>query len=104
MTVEETPKADMTINPTLAKWTNQPMTKEEFFIFFKQTTDNMYNISRSKNSDYTGLGVSPYANFERVEQLGICTTEQGFLTRMSDKLSRIASYCAKGDAFFIHPP
>lgn len=73
------------------------MSKEEFFVFFEETTASMIAISRAKNADYTGIGVSPFANFERVEQLGICTTEQGFLTRMSDKLSRIASFCSKGE-------
>ncbi len=73
------------------------MSKEEFFEFFEETTSSMIAISKAKNADYTGVGVSPFANFERVEQLGICSTEQGFLTRMSDKLSRIASYCAKGE-------
>lgn len=73
------------------------MSKEEFFEFFEKTTSDMIAISRAKNADYTGVGTSPFANFERVQQLGICSTEQGFLTRMSDKLSRIASYCAKGE-------
>lgn len=73
------------------------MSKEEFFKFFESTTLQMIEVSRAKNADYTGIGTSPFANFERVEQLGICSTEQGFLTRMSDKLSRVASYCAKGE-------
>jgi hypothetical protein len=73
------------------------MTKEEFFTFFEKTTADMLAISRAKNADYTGVGASPFANFERVEHMGICTTEQGFLTRMNDKMSRIASFCAKGE-------
>lgn len=76
---------------------NGKMSKEDFFKFFEETTSSMLAISKAKNNDYTGVGVSPFANFERVEQLGICSTEQGFLTRMSDKLSRIASFCAKGE-------
>lgn len=73
------------------------MTKDEFFEFFEKTTAEMIAISRAKNADYTGIGTSPFANFERPEQMGICSTEQGFLTRMCDKLSRIASFCAKGE-------
>lgn len=73
------------------------MTKEAFFKYFEQVTKEMLEISKKKNSDYTGVHSSPFSNFERVEQLGICTTEQGFLTRMTDKLCRIASFCAKGE-------
>lgn len=72
-------------------------TKEQYFEFMEATTKKMVEISRAKNADYTGVGSSPFANFSRVEAMGICTTEQGFLTRMSDKMSRIASFCAKGE-------
>jgi hypothetical protein len=67
------------------------MTKEEYFLFASSCMERMLTISKAKNNDYTGASVSPFANFSRVEALGICTTEQGFLTRMSDKLSRAAA-------------
>lgn len=72
-------------------------TKEQYFEFMEAETKKMVEIARAKNADYTGIGKSPFSNFERVEQMGICSTEQGFLTRMTDKLSRIASFCAKGE-------
>ncbi len=56
----------------------------------------MHNLTVKKNSDYTGVGDDPFANFSRVEQVGICTTEQGFLTRMMDKISRINSFSQRG--------
>ncbi len=69
--------------------------KEDLFLHMEEVTDKMKDICRKKNNDYTGVGVSPFSNFERVEQMGICTTEQGFLTRMTDKMSRIASFASK---------
>jgi hypothetical protein len=73
------------------------MTKAEYFEFHSQCTAAMLTITRAKNADYTGTGDNPFANFSRVEAMGICSTEQGFLTRMSDKLSRLASYCQRGE-------
>lgn len=73
------------------------MTKEEYFKFFEATTKQMLDICKKKNADYTGTDASPFSNFERVETLGICTTEQGFLTRITDKLCRVSSFCAKGE-------
>lgn len=72
------------------------MNKFEFFKLHHRCTQKMLEISRKKNNDYTGNDVSPFANFNRVELLGICNTEQGFLTRMTDKLSRLISFSQKG--------
>lgn len=72
------------------------MTKQEYMDFHKKCCDLMVEVTKKKNADYTGTGDDPFANFTRVEALGICTTEQGFLTRMTDKLSRITSFSQKG--------
>lgn len=72
------------------------MNKQEYFAFHKAFCEKMESITAAKNADYTGIGDNPFANFERVEALGICSTEQGFLTRMTDKLSRITSFVQKG--------
>lgn len=72
------------------------MTKEEYFIFHKAACDKMIEITRAKNADYSGTSVDPFSNFAKVEVLGICTTEQGFLTRMFDKFARITSFVQKG--------
>jgi hypothetical protein len=53
-------------------------------------------ISQKKNADYTGATSDPFANLRSVEQLGI-PTEVGLLTRMMDKMSRIASFVQKGE-------
>lgn len=73
------------------------MTKQEYLIFFEQQLAKMLEITKKKNADYTGTGDDPFANFVRVEMLGICSTEQGFLTRMFDKFSRIISFVQKGE-------
>ena len=50
-----------------------------------------------KNRDYAGKdGIEPFANFTRVEAMGVCTTEQGFLCRLTDKMSRLSSFVHSG--------
>lgn len=76
--------------------TSKKMTKENYFIFHQKCMDKMIAITKAKNADYSGTGDDPFANFTRIEAVGICTTEQGFLTRMMDKMCRINSFCQKG--------
>jgi hypothetical protein len=76
------------------------MTREEYFQFHEAMTKKMMEITRAKNADYTGAtGDDPFANFNRVGSLGVCTTEQGFMVRMLDKYMRINSFVQKG---FLH--
>lgn len=72
------------------------MTREEYLKFHEEFTDMMKAVTVAKNSDYTGSTDDPFANFKNVEVLGICSTSQGFATRMMDKISRIASFIKKG--------
>lgn len=72
------------------------MTKEEYFKFHESCVQNMVEITKKKNHDYTGATDDPFANFTLVERAGITKTEVGFLTRMSDKMSRINSFVQKG--------
>lgn len=70
----------------------------ELLAFFDDTMGKMRKIMEAKNSDYAGqTDLDPFANFTRVEVLGICKTEVGFLTRMTDKLCRIATFVKSGD-------
>lgn len=71
------------------------MTKQEYFDFAKNFFDKCIEISEKKNADYTGKNNDPFSNFSSVETLGI-TTEQGFLTRMMDKMKRVASFVENG--------
>lgn len=52
---------------------------------------------KKKNHDYAGnSGEQPFANFERCEAMGICNTEQGFLVRITDKVSRLSTFANAG--------
>ena len=53
---------------------------------------------KQKNHDYAGQdGGQPFANFERCEAMGVCSTEQGFLVRVIDKVSRLATFVEAGE-------
>jgi len=66
--------------------------REELTKFFEFKTNQMVETMKKKNADYAGSsGESAFSNFQHVEGLGIATTEQGFLTRMTDKLCRISN-------------
>ena len=72
------------------------MTKQQYFEFAQKFFGECVEISKKKNADYTGGNDNPFSNFTSVESLGI-KTEQGFLTRMMDKMARIGSYVSKGE-------
>lgn len=73
------------------------MTKQEKYLKdFKTITEEMYKITLAKNSDYTGDSSQPFKNFTMVETMGAATTEQGFFTRMTDKIMRIAGFLKNG--------
>lgn len=67
------------------------MTKEELFAFMEEKTKKMVDTCKAKNNDYTGKNTSPFSNFEKIGVFG-GSVEWGFLTRMTDKLSRICSF------------
>lgn len=71
-------------------------TRDELVNFHKAACDRMHETLKAKNHDYTGGNADPFANFSRVEQLEFCSAEQGFLTRMTDKLMRIGSFVKLG--------
>lgn len=70
--------------------------KDEYLSNFKTITEEMYQITVAKNKDYTGGEDDPFKNFKMVERLGVASTEQGFVTRMTDKLMRISTFVQKG--------
>lgn len=68
------------------------MTGEQFVAWHLATVTRMNEICKAKNQDYSGGGNTyAFANFMMVEHLGIGSVEQGFLTRMTDKLARISN-------------
>ncbi len=72
------------------------MNKQQYFDFAENFFHHCVETSRKKNADYTGNADDPFSNFTSVETLGI-KTEQGFLTRMMDKMKRLGSFVEKGE-------
>lgn len=72
------------------------MTKTEFLQFQAEFFNDCAKISAAKNADYTGTSNDPFANFQAVEALGISAVD-GFLTRMMDKMKRVASFNQNGE-------
>jgi len=73
------------------------MTRDDLLKMHETICDKGRNLMRKKNADYAGNeGKEPFANFTRVEAMGICSTEQGFLVRMTDKMSRLSSFVESG--------
>lgn len=73
------------------------MTGSEFVAWHKHTVMKMNEIVKAKNQDYSGGGdVYAFNNFEVVEHIGNCSAEQGFITRITDKVSRISNLTRNG--------
>ena len=67
------------------------MKTDEYLEMHKAITDQMHEITKAKNADYTGKGADPFANFRAVNVAGI-STAQGFFTRIADKYMRLAGF------------
>lgn len=72
------------------------MDHKTYINYHKQMCDKMVEITAAKNHDYAGGQNEAFANFTMVESLGITSTEQGFLTRMTDKITRIINFVNSG--------
>lgn len=73
------------------------MNREELLKNHEVLCRKAHELMQRKNADYAGRkGNEPFANFTRCEAMGICSTEQGFLVRMTDKLSRLSSFVEAG--------
>ena len=73
------------------------MNRVELFDHHKKLCSDALELMKKKNNDYAGSGgETPFANFERCEAMGICSTEAGFLIRMVDKLSRLSTFAESG--------
>lgn len=69
------------------------MTTEQLLSFHQGFCDEAREIVRRKNHDYAGSqGDTPFANFEMTEKLGLSTTGQGILIRVSDKMMRLSTF------------
>ena len=72
------------------------MNQVQYLEFHRKQCDRMIKITEAKNRDYAGAG-NAFANFTGVEAFGFATTEQGFLTRMYDKFSRVSNFVKNGE-------
>lgn len=73
------------------------MNRHELFNHHAELCTKALELMKKKNHDYAGnSGEQPFANFERCEAMGICSTEAGFLVRMTDKLSRLSTFADSG--------
>lgn len=76
------------------------MKKSEYLEYHKRCCERLVEITKVKNADYSGAGDDAFNNFRHIGNLifvpGVDMIAAGFLTRMSDKFSRIGSFVAKG--------
>jgi hypothetical protein len=84
--------------PTESSSGHQPMNRDRLLELHKTVCTAAYELMKRKNADYSGgaSGVNPFLNFTRCENMGICTTERGFLVRLTDKMSRLSTFCDTG--------
>ena len=60
------------------------MNREELLKHHDSLCNEAKELMKKKNHDYAGSGGdSPFANFERTEAMGICSTEAGVLVRFA---------------------
>ncbi len=72
------------------------MTRAEFLDFQRDFYAKNMEITKKKNTDYGAGSNDAFISFRSVEMLNIATAEQGFLTRMTDKMVRLSSFINNG--------
>lgn len=72
------------------------MTREQLIQTFTNHTNHMVEVMKKKNQDYSSADADPFHNFKAVERAGVASVEQGFYTRMTDKMMRLASFIKNG--------
>lgn len=68
------------------------MTTAELIALHDRLTKEAKEILTTKVRNYSGDG-DAYTNFRRVEDLHICSMENGILARISDKIGRLITHC-----------
>ena len=78
------------------------MKQSDYFKFHEALCNEARALSKQKNDDYADPDnrqhdpFAIFANFMQCEHLNICTVEQGFLTRLGDKFSRLCNILKPG--------
>ena len=76
------------------------MDREQLLNYHTEICQTARDLMSLKNRDYAGSeGNEPFANFTRCESMGICDTEQGFMVRVTDKMSRLSSFLRAGKMY-----
>jgi hypothetical protein len=70
------------------------MTRQEYLDFVKKTFEDMMELIRKKNTDYS-QDADPFSNFRSAKLYGVDPLV-GLCVRMGDKLARIQSFCKSG--------
>ena len=73
------------------------MDKEQYLAFIETTLDEIQELIRQKNNDYTGgsQNADPFANFRQAEDFGV-EPLTGLAIRMGDKFQRIKAFALDG--------
>ena len=74
--------------------------KEWWFEFQAKQFQDMRELTRKKNNDYTGGSMinNPFANFDEAEEFGVDPL-LGLALRMGDKMQRLKCFCKEGLLF-----
>jgi len=72
------------------------MNSEQYLEYHKQMCTKMFEITKTKNSDYSSFTESAFGNLEAAERLDVAGTDVGILVRILDKFSRINTFVKKG--------
>lgn len=77
------------------------MNQEELLKYHEKMCIEARHLMEKKNTDYASPDgntddFAVFRNFLQCESLGICSTESGFLVRISDKLSRLSNILKPG--------
>jgi hypothetical protein len=74
------------------------MNREQLIDHHGRLCEDARQLMRIKNHDYAGSdGDSPWMNFQRSEIMGICKTQQAFMVRIMDKISRLITFTNNGE-------
>lgn len=74
------------------------MTRAQLLDIHKELSDKARGVMEKKNHDYAGAETqNPFANFTSCEAQRICSTAQGMLVRMSDKMARLITFATDGE-------
>ncbi len=66
------------------------MTQKDYLEQFQKSVLNLIELTRRKNADYADVS-DAFKNFRLCESIGVASTADGILVRMTDKLQRVAN-------------